>query len=291
MRSNSDSLSAYLTSIGRVPLLTASEEIELGHVVMEWQTHPDGPKSCPPRLRRRGLKARERMVKGNLRLVVSLAKKMRNRGEQVGLSLLDLIQEGNLGLARGVEKFDPTRGYKFSTYAYWWIRQGIARGISVSNGGQSLIRLPVNARDQLNKMTVLRNGYVGEHHKEPSTAWLAQEMGVKEKSLKELVFLAGRARCVSGDQPYGEGDTPLLELQADPNSVPEVDFDTELALQALEGLEDDHRRIVEMTVCGDVPMTAVSKELGCSRENIRQKRERALRRMRRQLVGRGVLAA
>ena len=118
-------MSDYLRMIGRFPLLTAAEEITLATAVQDWKTHPNGPDACPKPIRRRGIRARERMTSANLRLVVSVAKKQTSNGAQFGLSLLDLIQEGSIGLMRGVEKFDPARGYKLSTYAYWWIRQGI----------------------------------------------------------------------------------------------------------------------------------------------------------------------
>lgn len=134
-RRSSDPISWYLATIGRIPLLTAAEEIELGNQVQKlMQLTQDGVvsedsqefSSKDRRLIRVGQRAKQRMMKANLRLVVSVAKKYQGKG----LELLDLIQEGSLGLERAVEKFDPTRGYKFSTYAFWWIRQSMTRAIA-----------------------------------------------------------------------------------------------------------------------------------------------------------------
>jgi RNA polymerase sigma factor (sigma-70 family) len=133
----SDSVSAWMNAAGRVPMLTADEELHLGTLVRTWQDHPD---PCPAAVRRRGLRARERMVTANLRLVISVARRFRGQRNIGGMEFPDLLQEGTIGLARGVEKFDPARGYKFSTYAYWWIRQAIARSIHEKS---RLIRLPI----------------------------------------------------------------------------------------------------------------------------------------------------
>ena len=145
-RRSSDPISWYLATIGRIPLLTPAEEIELGNQVQKlMQLTEDGSiaadsdlfDSKQRRLIRVGQRAKQRMMKANLRLVVSVAKKYQGKG----LELLDLIQEGSLGLERAVEKFDPTRGYKFSTYAFWWIRQSMTRAIACQS---RTIRLPVH---------------------------------------------------------------------------------------------------------------------------------------------------
>ena len=145
----SDSIGHYLSSIGRVPLLTAAEEIELAHHVQNMKKlleNPDVEISSKNRHQIRiGKKARDRMMAANLRLVVSVAKKYQNQG----LELLDLVQEGAIGLERAVDKFDPAMGYKFSTYAYWWIRQGMTRAIDNS---ARTIRLPIHISEKLSKM-------------------------------------------------------------------------------------------------------------------------------------------
>ena len=150
-RRSSDPISWYLSSIGRVPLLTPAEEIELGNQVQTLMSLTEDGQikeqskeftSHQRRLIRIGRRAKERMMKANLRLVVSVAKKYQGKG----LELLDLVQEGCLGLERAVEKFDPTRGYKFSTYAFWWIRQSMTRAIACQS---RTIRLPVHLSERL----------------------------------------------------------------------------------------------------------------------------------------------
>ena len=148
-RLSADSIGWYLSSIGRVPLLTPAEEIELAHHVQAAKRFLALPASeLTPKQRRQirmGQRARDRMMAANLRLVVSVAKKYQNQG----LELLDLVQEGAIGLERAVDKFDPAMGYKFSTYAYWWIRQGMTRAIDNS---ARTIRLPIHISEKLSKM-------------------------------------------------------------------------------------------------------------------------------------------
>ena len=145
----SDSIGYYLSSIGRVPLLTAAEEIELAHHVQNMKKllkTPEIERTKKDRYQIKiGKKSRDRMMSANLRLVVSVAKKYQNQG----LELLDLVQEGAIGLERAVDKFDPAMGYKFSTYAYWWIRQGMTRAIDNS---ARTIRLPIHISEKLSKM-------------------------------------------------------------------------------------------------------------------------------------------
>src|SRR5210317_2231381 len=141
----SDTLRDYLNQIGKIPLLTAAEEIELGHAIQKMiAVQTDQPSKEEQRILRIGKRAKERMIKGNLRLVVGVAKKYKHLTNR--LTMHDLVQEGNIGLIRAVELFDPARGYKFSTYAYWWIRQGIMRSIQVHD---RIIKLPTGAGDAL----------------------------------------------------------------------------------------------------------------------------------------------
>ena len=140
-----DAVGAWLAAAGRQPLLTAAEEVHLGAMVREWMDWEGGPDLAPAPVRRRGRRARDRMVSANLRLVVSVAGKYRQRIATRRQCLSDCLQEGTIGLQRGAEKFDPARGYKFSTYAYWWVRQSITRWLDQLD----LIRLPINVSEQL----------------------------------------------------------------------------------------------------------------------------------------------
>ena len=173
-RRSSDPISWYLSTIGRVPLLTPAEEIELGNQVQAMMRLAEEDKgeaytTHEKKIMRVGKRSKERMMKANLRLVVSVAKKYQGKG----LELLDLIQEGSLGLERAVEKFDPTRGYKFSTYAFWWIRQSMTRAIACQS---RTIRLPVHLSERL---TAIRKVSLELAHKlgaMPSRKEIAEEM-------------------------------------------------------------------------------------------------------------------
>ncbi len=182
---NKDGLGWYLNRIGRTPLLTADEELILARAVqakLETQAglEMDQPITIAQRSTiRRGEKAHRRMVEANLRLVVNLAKKYLKANLQ-RLELLDLIQEGSIGLSRAVEKFDPTRGYKFSTYAYWWIRQGITRSIHTFDRS---IRLPVNGLDAISKMSHFIPDFKDEHGRFPSIDEMAERCGCTANSM------------------------------------------------------------------------------------------------------------
>ena len=146
----SDTLRDYLNQIGKIPLLTGAEEIELGHAIKRMAAiDPANPTKAELRILKIGKRAKDRMIKGNLRLVVGVAKKYKHMTNR--LTMHDLVQEGNIGLIRAVELFDPERGYKFSTYAYWWIRQGIMRAIQMYD---RIIKLPTGAIEILRKVRI-----------------------------------------------------------------------------------------------------------------------------------------
>jgi RNA polymerase sigma factor (sigma-70 family) len=190
------------TARRRHPLLTHEQEIELGRQVREWQDWPGGPDAAPVEVRRRGLRARERMVCANLRLVAKVAGKYSTAAQRRGLELSDLIQEGSLGLQRGAEKYDPTRGYKFSTYAYWWIRQALNRVLS--NSGT--IRLPVHQGERLLKAGRLTP---------------VELAALPAAERRELERLAQFQRCSSLDaQPAGPDGGCLADVLAAPAEDP-----------------------------------------------------------------------
>ena len=219
-RVSADSIGWYLSTIGRVPLLTPAEEIELAHHVQagkQLQTLVDGELTArQKRQLRMGQRARDRMMAANLRLVVSVAKKYQNQG----LDLLDLVQEGAIGLERAVDKFDPAMGYKFSTYAYWWIRQGMTRAIDNS---ARTIRLPIHISEKLSKMRRITRELSHRLGRQPNRLELAHAMGMRPEELEELMTQS--APCASLDaHARGEEDRSTLgELIADPASNEHLD--------------------------------------------------------------------
>ena len=191
-RRGNDPISWYLSNIGRVPLLTPAEEIELGNQVQKMMVlTEDGQlnektKEFTPqdkRIIKIGRRAKERMMKANLRLVVSVAKKYQGKG----LELLDLVQEGSLGLERAVEKFDPTRGYKFSTYAFWWIRQSMTRAIACQS---RTIRLPVHLSERLATIRKISRELAHKLGAMPSRIEIAEAMEIDVEELDSVLRLS-----------------------------------------------------------------------------------------------------
>jgi len=207
----SSAQSWWLDSIGRVPLLTPAEEIELGSAIQRWQTHPD---PCPPGIRRRGQRARDRFVSANLRLVVSfVAKRTRLFA---GHDRDDLIQAGNLGLITAVERFDPTKGYRFSTYAWWWIRQGVNRHIDQYSRA---ISIPGSHCQHLSRMEGITRRLERELSRSPTQAEIAAELGVSVQVLQQ-VMENGRG-IASLDQVVGDDGMELGQLVAAFDRTPE----------------------------------------------------------------------
>ncbi|MCT0231067.1 RpoD/SigA family RNA polymerase sigma factor [Synechococcus sp. CS-1324] len=283
---------SYLRDIGRVPLLSHEQEITLGRQVQELMRLEEaeqelqmrsGSKPNPeqwaeslglslPVLKRKlinGRRAKERMVAANLRLVVSVAKKYTKRN----MELLDLIQEGTIGLVRGVEKFDPTRGYKFSTYAYWWIRQGITRAIAEKS---RTIRLPIHITETLNKLKKGQRELSQELGRTPTLSELAVAVELPEEEVKDLLCRARQP--VSLETKVGDGeDTELLDLLQGDGTLPEENVDSECLrgdMRALlEQLPELQRDVLKMRYGIDVeePMslTGIGRILGMSRDRVR----------------------
>ena len=306
-----DLVRSYLRDIGRVPLLSHEQEITLGRQVQELmaleeqrdelrmraggEEPTDGqlaeaagitPQQLKKRLRS-GQRAKERMVAANLRLVVSVAKKYTKRN----MELLDLIQEGTIGLVRGVEKFDPTRGYKFSTYAYWWIRQGITRAIAEKS---RTIRLPIHITETLNKLKKGQRELSQELGRTPTVTELAEFVELPEEEVKDLLCRARQP--VSLETKVGDGDdTELLDLLAANGTQPEELVDGECLRSdmrdLLEQLPDLQCRVLKMRYgipCADVPepdepmsLTGIGRILGMSRDRVRNLERDGLAGLRR----------
>ena len=285
-RFGGDSIGWYLSIIGRVPLLTAAEEIELAHHVRAGKEL--SAVSVADRTARQnhqirmGQRARDRMMAANLRLVVSVAKKYQNQG----LELLDLVQEGAIGLERAVDKFDPAMGYKFSTYAYWWIRQGMTRAIDNS---ARTIRLPIHVSEKLSKMRRATRELSHRLGRQPYRTELAQAMSMALEDLDEL--MAQTAPCASLDaHARGEEDRSTLgELIADPASNEHFEsMDRHIQKERLGSwlsqLNDREQTILKLRfgLEGSQPCTLaeIGRQIKVSRERVRQLEAKAILKLR-----------
>jgi len=259
-----DPVRMYLKEIGTVPLLSADEEITLAKRKAEGDEH-----------------AKERLIEANLRLVVSIAKRYTGRG----MSFLDLVQEGNLGLIKGVEKFDYTKGYKLSTYATWWIRQSVTRALADQ---ARTIRVPVHMVETINKMSKMQRKLTLELGYEPSVTELADALEMSEDKVMEIMQIAREPASL--ETPIGEeDDSNLGDFVADNNVVtPEGNVESVMLREHIDallgdlkererqvivlrfGLEDGHPRTLE----------EVGKEFNVTRERIRQIEAKALRKLR-----------
>lgn len=259
-----DSLRLYLREIGRFPLLTGEQEIRLAK-----------------RKEAGDQEAAQQLANANLRLVVSVAKKYMGRG----MTLQDLIQEGNIGLMRAVEKFDYTKGFKFSTYATWWIRQAVTRAIADQ---ARVVRLPVHFVEAIGRMERTRRQLVQELHREPKPAEIAKAMGLTVD--KVLDMIKHRSDTISLETPVGEeGDSTLGDLVEDQSQESPVEAASRRLLtdqlrQVLANLGERERRVIEMRfgLLGGEPRTLeeVGREFGVTRERARQMEAIALRKLR-----------
>ncbi|MEH2084835.1 MAG: RNA polymerase sigma factor, RpoD/SigA family [Nostoc sp.] len=299
-----DMVRTYLREIGRVPLLTREQEIVFGKQVQQMMTLIDAKEVLAKKLQRepdmsewadyveqsetdvqqtvaQGKRAKQKMIEANLRLVVAIAKKYQKRN----MEFLDLIQEGTLGLERGVEKFDPTRGYKFSTYAYWWIRQAITRAIAQQG---RTIRLPIHITEKLNKIKKVQRELAQTLGRSPTPAEIAKELELEPTQIREYLNMARQP--VSLDVRVGENqDTELQEMLEDDGPSPEYYTNQEFLRQDLNNLlaelTPQQREVVGLRFGledgNEMSLAKVGERLNLSRERVRQLEHQALAHLRR----------
>ena len=297
-----DSVRAYLRDIGRIPLLEHDEEILLGRKVqrlmeikgieseMEADSQADlagilGITSKQLRQElREGEKAKEKMVTANLRLVVSVAKKYTKRN----MELLDIIQEGTIGLVRGVEKFDPGRGYKFSTYAYWWIRQGITRAIAEKSRA---IRLPIHVTENLNKLKKAQRELSQLNGQMPDVFQLSERLGLPVEEIKDLMCKARQPTSL--EIKIGENrDTSLMDLLEDETQLPDMLLEQSCIkedireligdLPEMQGAVISMRYGIGEEILEPMSMTAIGQVLNMSRDRVRTLEQKAIKELKQQ---------
>jgi RNA polymerase nonessential primary-like sigma factor len=299
-----DMVRTYLREIGRVPLLTREQEIVYGKQVQqmmklldakaalaekldhepslpEWAAHVSQSETEIKQVVQQGKRAKQKMIEANLRLVVAIAKKYQKRN----MEFLDLIQEGTLGLERGVEKFDPTRGYKFSTYAYWWIRQAITRAIAQQG---RTIRLPIHITEKLNKIKKVQRELAQRFGRSPSPGEIAQELELEPAQIRDYLNMARQP--VSLDVRVGDNqDTELQEMLEDEGPSPEYYTNQEFLRQDLNNLlaelTPQQREVLALRFGledgNEMSLAKVGERLKLSRERVRQLEHQALAHLRR----------
>ena len=295
-----DSVRAYLRDIGRIPLLEHDEEILLGRKVQrlmkiretETELEIQDSESLArvlgvtvkelKRELRDGEKAKDKMVTANLRLVVSVAKKYTKRN----MELLDIIQEGTIGLVRGVEKFDPGRGYKFSTYAYWWIRQGITRAIAEKSRA---IRLPIHVTENLNKLKKAQRELSQINGEMPNVFQLSEHLGLTVEDIKDLMCKARQPASL--EIKIGENkDTSLMDLLEDTKQIPDNLLEAACIKDDISAMIKDlpemQAAVISMRygigsdVMEPMSMTAIGQVLNMSRDRVRTLEHKALKSLR-----------
>ena len=272
----SDAFGDYLRSIGRIPLLTPQEEVHLGMIVKEWM-EAEQPSLA---LQRRGRRALQRMVTANLRLVVTVALRYIRRLKHLSHEPMDLVQAGNIGLLRAAEKYDPTRGYKFSTYGYWWIRQSINRYLQEHNGS---IRLPVNLVSLAMRAETLQNG-----GSEPMNAdRLADELGETPQRVLYALAVQHRSNTISLDQQLngGDGEMTLLDTVTDTRQ-PEIEDDYVWMQSQLEQLSTPERTVIQLRYGSGKQRSFadVARLVGRTKDQVQRLERHALTKLRRGLT-------
>ena len=261
---SSEALDKYLLEIGKEELVSVEEEVELAQ-----------------RIRQGDQRALEKLTKANLRFVVSVAKQYQNQG----LSLQDLINEGNIGLIKAAQKFDETRGFKFISYAVWWIRQSILQALAEQS---RIVRLPLNQVGSVNKINNVLSKFEQENERRPSVSELADELNIEEDKISEVLRVSGRQ--VSVDAPFQDGEENCLLDVLTNEDAPHTDspMDKESLCSELDNilsavLKDREKKVIVMSFgigCHEKSLEEIGDLLGLTRERVRQIKEKSLRKIK-----------
>lgn len=264
---NSEALDKYLVEIGRAPMVSIEEEIELAQAIKKGG--------------RAGERAKNKLVEANLRFVVSVAKQYQHQG----LTLTDLIDEGNIGLIKAAERFDETRGFKFISYAVWWIRQSILQAIAEQS---RIVRLPLNQVGSLNKVNQEINKFEQEHQRRPSVEEISQRTGVDQEKIAQSMAASGHH--VSIDAPFGEDDdnsmVDVMSSGDDSRTDKGVDHES-MAMELKQVLEKVLKDREKQIVCAcygigepEKGLEEIGDKMGLTRERVRQIREKSINKLR-----------
>ena len=275
-------VNTYLNEIGRFPVLTPEAQLRHCQAIKRWCSYEGGKDAAPLKIKRSGKRSLDVMLQTNIRLVVSLAKKYQDRG----VDFSDLIQEGTLGLMRGLELFDPSRGYAVSTYAYWWIRQALTRAIHTHG---RLIRLPTNMHELFSRVQRFSSDYSSYHGHEPSISEIASALEIEEYKILQMLDTYASTLCSSLDIPTRtDSPTAIIELIGDTNGTSPTEFAVkEIFVEDLDAamafLTDSERVVIEGIYFRSCLVKELAAELKISRSRVGQLHKRAVYKLRRLL--------